>query len=120
MDNFSRFNKRRRFFRLMPTLIVVGAVAACAGIVGGTILWVGTKGTQACVVVDKDRTNNSEGGSDQRIYTNECGILTVNDSALFLKFNSSDTYSAINVGEAYEFETVGWRSTRCSLSLAAT
>ena len=62
-----------------------------------------------CVVEDKDRTQNSEGQSDMRIYTENCGVLTVSDNWLKGQFNSADTYSRIDVGSTYDFETVGIR-----------
>jgi hypothetical protein len=62
-----------------------------------------------CTVEEKDRAKNSSGSSDMRLYTEECGVLQVGDAALRGHFDSADDYAAINVGETYEFTTVGWR-----------
>lgn len=62
-----------------------------------------------CVVSDKDRTTNSEGQSDMRVYTDNCGVFSVKDSIFIMRFDSADTFSKIKVGENYNFETRGFR-----------
>ena len=68
-----------------------------------------------CVVSDKsavavkDSANKSNGNTEYRIYTENCGTFTVNDSILIFQFNSADLYGQINVGESYDFETKGYR-----------
>jgi len=53
-------------------------------VIGGMIYQVvfyNSSGTAtACVVSDKDRTTNANGGSDMRIYTDNCGVLSVEDN----------------------------------------
>lgn len=62
-----------------------------------------------CVVTEKDRTTNSSGTSDARIYTENCGVFQVADSWVKGKVNSADTYASIDEGKTYTFTTIGWR-----------
>lgn len=62
-----------------------------------------------CTVTDKDRAANSDGGSDMRLYTEECGTLRVADSLLDGHWSSSDTYASIEPGNTYNFTTRGFR-----------
>jgi hypothetical protein len=84
-------------------LIMFGIVAAFSSIsyIGGQTL--------ICTVQDKDRTRTEDGGSDSRVYTEECGVLSVKDMIFAGEFNSADTYNSITVGETYTFTTTGKR-----------
>lgn len=63
-----------------------------------------------CVVIDKDSVFlDNHRGNQYRVYTENCGVFSVEDEPLKMRFNSADIYSKINVGETYNFETVGWR-----------
>lgn len=62
-----------------------------------------------CTVSGKDRTRDSDGNSDARIYTDNCGTFKVEDSAIKVQFNSADLYGMIKVGETYDFTTTGFR-----------
>lgn len=64
---------------------------------------------QTCTVESKDRTSKSDGKSDARVYTEDCGVLKVGDSLTQGHFNSADTYSQIKVGQRYDFKTQGYR-----------
>lgn len=68
---------------------------------------------QVCTVVtDKDRiTNrNSEGGTSSKylIFT-EAETFENTDDFSVMKFNSSDFYGSIAVGQEYCFTVAGWR-----------
>ena len=63
-----------------------------------------------CVVTKTDRAKNSDGGSDARVYTKNCGTFQVKDSLWKGKFRSGDTYGAIEEGHTYNFTTIGWRN----------
>lgn len=76
----------------------------------GHFAWSNTRTTMTCTVEEKDRTAKYKGGSDQRLYTEECGVLSVGDDWLNGQWNSSDTYAQIDVGKTYIFGTVGWRN----------
>ena len=64
---------------------------------------------KTCTVDSKDRTSTSEGKSDARVYTTDCGVLHVGDSLLSWHFNSADTYASIRPKQRYEFTTRGLR-----------
>ena len=62
-----------------------------------------------CKVLDKDRTTNSEGHSEARVYTS-CGTFKVADSLTRGKFTSADTFGRIQEGHTYKFTYHGWRN----------
>lgn len=64
---------------------------------------------KTCTVTDKDRTRGSEGKSDMRLYTEECGVLQVHDSLLSFTWSSSDTYNEAKPGQTYDVTTRGYR-----------
>jgi hypothetical protein len=110
-SNYRSASRRRRGVRGDGMRIAVGAaaVAALLAPVGWIVAWENAHETRTCTVREKDRTTNSEGGSDHRIYTYECGVLVVADDMWQGQWNSADTYSQIERGKTYNFETVGWR-----------
>lgn len=85
-------------FLLLVVVVPVGYVIACYHHVQHL----------TCTVEDKDRTSNN-GSSDMRVYTRECGNLVVKDATFRKNFHSSDTYRKIQVGQRYEFTTIGYR-----------
>lgn len=102
--------RRTRRKEALGVLTVVGLwLVPVAGAGLWVAAWENSRGTHVCTVEDKDRTRKSDGGSDQRIYT-DCGVLNVADDALQGQWNSADTYSQIEVGQTYELTTVGWRN----------
>ena len=110
--NRDRLNRRRKKRGVSGTLALpvfaFGLVAAV--IVGVSVAYnFGTEQSQLCTVTSKDRTTNSEGQSDMRIYTEECGVLKVADNFFRLQFNSADIYASLKEGETYNFHTYGWR-----------
>ena len=62
----------------------------------------------ACVVEDKDRTTNSKGGSNMRVYTS-CGVFTVQDMLFAGEFDSADKYASLDTGKTYTIDTTGYR-----------
>lgn len=102
-SNSSFMNKRVGFISVgifLVAFIVIGFAA---------ISNANVESHSACVVSDKDRTTNSEGQSDMRVYTDNCGVFSVRDSIFIMRFDSADTFSKIKVGETYDFETRGFR-----------
>lgn len=83
---------------LVAVVIVVGLAAPYLNVQEQT----------SCLVEDKDRTRDSEGNSDMRIYTS-CGVFQVKDQLLRGSFNSADVYADIEVGQEYDFVTSGFR-----------
>ena len=65
-----------------------------------------------CTITDKDRawvSSGESGHSSQRVYTDQCGVLSVVDSLWSWHFNSADTYSALKKGHTYALTTRGYR-----------
>ena len=63
-----------------------------------------------CTVTEKDRTTTREGGSDARVYTENCGVFQVGDALFKGHFRSADVYASIDVGKTYDFTTIGFRA----------
>ena len=64
--------------------------------------------TKTCTVASKESVAK-EGEHEYRVYTEQCGTLSVNDSWLRLRFNSADVYGSIQEGKTYEVTTMGFR-----------
>ncbi|MGL5825594.1 MAG: hypothetical protein ACRCZD_12650 [Phycicoccus sp.] len=95
---------KRLVFALSALALLVAA--------GFTVAYIGSKEQRSCTVTEKDRTTRAINGSsstDARIWTEECGVLSLNDSLLGLSFNTADKYGSLKVGQTYTFTTMGWR-----------
>ena len=90
-------------------LAVVGIIVLVLIFAGSCIASNSNRQTQVCTVTEKDRTSLPKGGSDMRIYTEDCGTLSVADNWANGIMNSADVYAQIKPGNTYEFETVGFR-----------
>lgn len=90
-------------------MIGVGLVVVVLIFLGSCIVGNSNRQVMTCTVTDKDRTTTREGQSDMRIYTEDCGTLSVGDNLANGVFNSADTYSKIDPGSTYQFTTVGHR-----------
>ncbi|URP22345.1 hypothetical protein SEA_BIG4_312 [Microbacterium phage Big4] len=62
-----------------------------------------------CVVNDKQAIR-VDGGTDYRVFTDNCGTFGVQDDFWLGQWNSADTYGSIRVGDTYDFEAYGWRN----------
>lgn len=89
-------------------LAIFGLVFAIVGIGLGFASTMHVE-TVTCTVESKDRTAKLKGGSDMRVYTTDCGVLSVADSFLDVDFSSSDRFASIKEGKRYEFTNRGWR-----------
>lgn len=93
----------------MKKLLVAAVVVIILAIAGlGVYGSVRTTEHTGCEVTDKDRTTNSEGKSDMRVYTT-CGTFEVSDSLFIGRWDSADVYADIVVGETYDFTVRGYR-----------
>lgn len=88
---------------------VLIAIIVILGIGTSIAFYTSPGSASACLVTEKDRTTSPEGGSDMRVYTENCGVLAVGDNLFTGTFNSADIYGSIEVGKTYDFKTVGWR-----------
>lgn len=88
----------------------VGMGAFLIAVVGGGVWFVSsTQKEITCTVEDKDRVMNSEGSSEMRIYTEDCGVLKLEDTLFAGVVNSADLYAQIKPGETYDFKVYGIR-----------
>lgn len=93
-------------FKIASAFILIFFVL---GIVG-SIFFMNARGVASgCVVTDKDRATTSEGSSDMRVYTSNCGVFVVGDNVFTGTFDSADIYSNIEVGKVYDFDVTGYR-----------
>lgn len=90
---------------------MIGALVAIAaiGMLGTSIYSATQTGTITCMVTGKDRVSKPKGGSDMRIYTEDCDVLTVADSLLDVTWTSASLYSQIEIGKRYTFTYRGIR-----------
>lgn len=97
------------YFLLMAG-IATAVVLLLVGIIGSSI-YVATHHHERtnCHVTGKDRTSDSHGNSNMRVYTDNCGNFKVQDSMINGNFHSSDTYAEITIGKTYDFDTTGYR-----------
>lgn len=91
----------------MISLIVI--VLIVLFVVGASIANYINPQTQVCTVEDKDRVANSDGKSNMRIYTEECGVLEVSDLFFAGQFNAADIYNDLDEGGTYHITTTGYR-----------
>lgn len=99
---------RARDYPATLGLILVGLLIAGA-MVFGIVNVTHTSRHSGCEVSGKDRTSGSNGHSDMRVYTSNCGVFQVKDSFLSWTWHSSDTYASIQIGHVYDFTTRGYR-----------
>lgn len=90
--------------------LIVVAMFIFAVVVGGLYM---TSGKDVvCTVTDMDRTTkvvDGQSSTDIRVWTEECGVLSMNDSLVGLSFDTADKYGMLKKGQKYEFHTFGWR-----------
>jgi len=116
----SSYQSRRRRINWGAWGIVGVVILVIAGIVGYQVLYSTTQHTESCQVTGKDRSIklSSSGGdhptttstTDYRVYTSNCGTLSVSDDFFRGKFNSSDTYGQIREDRTYQMEIIGFRN----------
>jgi hypothetical protein len=114
----SYYNRKRSLGdRLFDNFEVIGGVAGIllvvaivVGVFWSTNAWVNTKHSYAnCVVTGKESVNKDK-THEYRVYTDKCGVFQVSDELWLGKFNSADTYNALQQGKGYNIQTVGWRN----------
>ena len=98
----------------MDPIASAGAGFAAMLLIGGGFLgaYSASEETRTCTITEKDRTTKVVDGNsstDHRVWTEECGVLSVNDSLVGMSFDTADKYGSIKVGQTYELTTMGWR-----------
>lgn len=94
----------------MKIAIIAGIVVILGLIVGlGIYPSFYNERTITCTVTDKDRGMDSEGNSNYRVYTEQCGTFSNEDSFLRGKLDSGDVQGQLEEGQTYELTVVGPR-----------
>lgn len=96
-------NLRRGAASLLFAGLVVSGLSACS-----TQAYDGPH--TGCHVTSKDRTKDSDGDSDARVYTSNCGTFKVGDDIFHGEYNSADVFGSIQVGHTYDFVAYGYRN----------
>lgn len=88
-------------------LVIIGAGITTANFIGKY----GNTQTKVCTIESKDRASSGDktGASSMRLYTQQCGVLSVNDRLFVGYFESADTYASLKEGHTYEMHTIGRR-----------
>lgn len=91
---------------------IMGAIVGLLAVV--VVVWPTSLGysnprDMTCTVTDKDRAK-TDGGSDMRVYTSDCGVLKAQDLFWAWEWHSADTFSAIEPGHRYRFHITGIRA----------
>lgn len=109
---------RSRSWDYKPFLIAIAVVLAVVIAIFWSVAYFGSRTTvENCTVTSKDRgvsfTSDGDGNvtsqTNYRVYS-DCGTFTVEDNLFLGKFNSADTYGAIEDGQTYDFDVIGWRN----------
>lgn len=99
----TRFNKI--FVAIVGSIVILGFIVALVFAVAG----VNHTEEKTCTVVSKESVANQDTGHEYRVYTDQCGTLTVSDTVLKMRFNSADTYGMLKEGETYDMTLMGFR-----------
>lgn len=98
-----------KFNKLM--IAIVGGIVVL-GFIGSIIFAVAGASRveeKSCTVVSKESVANQDTGHEYRVYTEQCGTLTVEDTLIKMRFNSADTYGMLKEGETYNMALMGFR-----------
>lgn len=105
----SSYSRRRPVGRGKVFSGIVFLVGVIVGIWSVSVDYSNEREVAGCTVTDKDRTLTEKGGSDMRVYTEQCGVLRVKDMLLGGEWQSADTFASIEVGKTYNFTVTGVR-----------
>jgi Protein of unknown function (DUF1523). len=105
MNRFGKFFSRN--------IALISIIAVLVFIIGtGMAYAYATRSTITATVTDKgiktESYNQNYVDSNYMIYTDN-GTFEDTDSIWYMKFNSSDVYGNIEVGNTYTFQVYGWR-----------
>lgn len=105
-NDSSRYSTKNYHFAIFA---VFASIIIAVIVFLGTMQMSTTGSATDCLVTDKDRVSNSDGASEMRVYTENCGVFVVGDNFLIGNFRSADLYGGIKIGSTYDFETRGVR-----------
>lgn len=115
-DNHFASRPRRRF-PIFVRVFVIAVFTLTVAAIGFSLFGASsvTGSSTGCMVTDKDRSSDGDGGSNMRIYTEGCNgsssvkVFTVADNLFVGQFASADTFASIKIGKAYDLQTRGVR-----------
>lgn len=98
----------------MKTKVHAGCTFVLSGLllvlcIGVAVAWNTHSSEQTCTVTGKESVSKGEDGHEYRVYTSDCGTLTVSDSLWHGRFNAADTCGQLREGGSYDVTTIGWR-----------
>ena len=102
-------NPSNRTQAIRATVLIVVVVVIIGGLTADFIIKYTGSSTQICTVNSKDRSTNRDGNSNTRVYTDQCGVFSVEDRFFAGYVDSADVYAQIQVGKTYELHTTGRR-----------
>lgn len=103
-------NREAAFWIVCATLAGILACLVCWGVFKMAHWNYDNPQTMICQVESKDRTSNGNGGSDIRIYSKDCPVLTIQDLLFAGDFDTADVYQQIEPGHTYRFDVTGHRT----------
>lgn len=96
---------------LIPTGIIVTVLGILFVIVSLFSSYNSDK-TKDCTVFSKEnvtKVTNGSSSNEKRVYTEDCGVFTVNDSITKGTFRSGDLYGSLKENHRYTLTYNGWR-----------
>ncbi len=78
-------------------------------ILPGVLYHYATVKTQAYCIEDKERINTASGSASKYLIYTDIEVLEDTDTWYYLKFDSSDVYNDLKVGNCYNLKVYGWR-----------
>lgn len=91
-----------------PLISVIAVSTAMVAGIGVTVASNLHEENLTCTVTNKESVSK-ENGHEYRVFTEECGVLSVQDNIFRLHFTSADVYGGLDAGTTYNVTTVGWR-----------
>lgn len=102
---YSTRHPRRVNTTKLAVLIIVAGMSLAGPFIGCGMLKA-TRTTHTFTVTDKERVTGDD--SKYLVFTNG-EVLCVDDTLVFMRFDSSDLYGSLKIGKTYRGDVVGWR-----------
>lgn len=90
-------------------LSALTVVIFVVGIFAYNIAWANSTEQITCTITDKDRSGGDSGNSQYRVYTEQCDVLSNEDSWLQDKWDSATIQGQLKENHTYVLEVNGWR-----------
>lgn len=101
---------KKKGFTLIDIIVVIAMITVLGIILSPALLKVLNERTVTTTVTDKGiKRSTGENASDKYLIYTDDGTYEITDSLLKWRWNSSDLYGAIEIGETYELTVAGFR-----------